>query len=157
VKVNLLLNSPDIRSDYLNIDPYADPADRDKVTGSLINLDEHVDDGEAVDLLALDIIDYIGSNETNEAIASWLKKLRHGGTITIGGIDLRGVSHAFLHHQISLTEANILLYGAQDAPYNYRKATLTIQHVIDMMIEQDLKVLRKQIQQYKYFVTARRP
>lgn len=156
MKINLLLNSNNIRSGYLNIDPYALPGDPDKIHGSLVDLDEYVEDGEAVDFLALDIIDYIPSNSVNDVITGWLKKIRHGGTITIGGIDLREVAHAILHHQINLTEANILLYGAQRAPWDYRKATLTIQHVIQALKEQGMKLERKQIVQYHYFVTAKR-
>lgn len=157
MKINLLVNSNDVRSGYTNIDPFASPTDTQKVIGNVYDLDEYVDDGEAIDLLALDVIDYVSPASTDAVLDIWIKKIRHGGTITIGGIDMREISHAFLNNKISLTEANILLYGAQRAPYEYRKATLTIQHVINMFKERGFKLERKQIIQYHYYVTARRP
>lgn len=156
MKVNLLINSRDVRSGYINIDPYAVPGDADRVQGSIWDLDDVADDGEVTDLIALDVIDYVGSEQADTVLSGWIGKLRHGATITVGGIDMHEVAHALISRKLGLVEANVLLYGWQQAPWDYRKSTFTIQHVIQFFREKGMKLERKHIHQYKYVITARR-
>jgi hypothetical protein len=157
MKLNLLYNNNMVRAGYTNIDPFAPPDDPDRTNGDIVNLDEYVDDAEATDIIALNVIDFMPSSETNEIIAGWIKKLRHGGTITIGGVDIRDVSKAIIYQQLSLTDANFLLYGAQRAPWEYKKATLTLQHLINALQGQGMEIIKKHSENFTYHVTARRP
>lgn len=157
MKINLLLNSKAVRSGYTNLDPLAPPGDPDRIPGTLTNLDDFVEDAEATEIVALDVIDFVPSTDTNDVLAHWIRKLRHGGILTIGGVDLRDVCKAVVFQQLNLTEANLLLYGEQEAPWQYRKATLTLQHVINALEEQGMEITRKHSDRFRYCVTARRP
>jgi hypothetical protein len=157
MKINLLYNSNMVRAGYLNLDPFAPPDDPDRINGDIVNLDEYVEDAEATDIIALNVIDFMPSSDTNDIIVGWIKKLRHGGTITIGGVDIRDVAKATIYQQLSLTDTNLLLYGAQRAPWEYKKATLTLQHLINALQGQGMEIMKKHSENFTYHVTARRP
>ncbi len=157
MKVNLLIHSNAVRSGFTNVDPLASPGSPDRVQGSVTNLDEIVEDAEATELVALDVIDYVPAPDVPGVIAGWVRKLRHGGQITIGGVDLRDVAKAVVFQQLSPNEAAGLLYGEQVAPWDYRKGTYTIQHVINILLGHGLQIMLKESDRFHYYVTARRP
>lgn len=157
MKVNLLLNSKSTRSGFLNIDPFATPDTTDKQRGDLCNLDEFVGDAEADELVALDVIDYLPSRELDNIIDNWIRKIRHGGTIVVGGIDIREVAKGLVGQELDLQAANNLLYGFQESPWEYRKATLTLQKLIQVFQSRGFVILQKRLEKYYYEVKAQRP
>lgn len=157
MKINLLLSDNSPRSGFVNIDPYAPSGDPLRTIGDVTNLDEHCEDAECDELVALDIIDYVPALELDSVLLHWLKKIRHGGSITLGGVDMREVSRAFVAQKISLEDANILFYGAQSAPWQYRKSTLTLQKLIELLESKGLKIVQKRINHFSYSVKAVRP
>lgn len=157
MKVNLLLNKKATRSGFLNIDPLAEPGDTDRVLGSVSNLDEFVDDAEIDELVAIDVIDYLPANELDNVLDNWIRKIRHGGSVTVGGVDIREVAKALAFQQIDITTANLLLYGSQQSPCEYRKATLTLQKLIDVFKSRGFKIIQKRLNNYYYHVKAERP
>lgn len=157
MKINLTLGTDVYRGGYLNLDPLASPGDPIRTRADICNLDEFVDDAEAEDLIALDVIDFLPSPELDNIIDNWTRKIRHGGTITIGGVDLREVAKAFLDQELTLQDTNQLLYGSQKAPCEYRKATLTLQKMIEVLQFKGFKIIQKRIVNYYYHVKAERP
>lgn len=157
MKVNLLLNSDSVRSGFLNVDPMADPGHPDKTIGDITNLDDLVDDAEADEIIALDVIDYVPAPALERVLTNWISKVRHGGTIAIGGVDIMAVARGLVRQEISLTQANVLLYGQQSAPWEYRKATIDMQTVISTLQKFDFKIIQKRIVNYTYVVKAERP
>jgi hypothetical protein len=155
-KLNLLINGGDLRSGYVNIDPLAVGQD-EVMAGSVGNLDWIADDAECDEIVALDVIDFLSSTETDATLEHWLKKLRHGGTITIGGIDLYEVAKGILHGRIDVAEANFLIHGNQSVPADCRKANTTIQQMIRVLDGLGYELLHKKIDGYKFYITARRP
>jgi hypothetical protein len=156
VKINLLINNNSVRNGFINVDPFAVPGDG-KVGGDVGNLDHVACDAECDEIVADDILDYIPNDVSGDTLLNWIGKLRHGGTLTIGGVDLREVSRMFTRQEIDVSEANAVLYGRQRLPLEYRKSTSTIQHVINMLESKGLKILNKRIEGAYYSVTARRP
>lgn len=152
MKINLLLNSDQIRNDFLNIDPLAP----NNTIGDITNLDDLVDDAEATEFIALDVIDYLPPSALDAILTNWLKKIRHGGLITIGGVDIMQVAKALYRQEVSMTEANILLYGRQSAPWEYRKTTLTMGAIIGILQQNNFKIIQKRMEIYHYIVKAER-
>lgn len=157
MKVNLLINSNAIRNGFLNIDPFAHGAEG-KTAGDLSNLDSLVDDAECDQLVADDILDYLPMDVRDAALDNWIKKIRHGGTLSIGGVDIREAASAYLLHYIDLKQVTGLIYGQQRLPCEYRKSTMTLQHVIKALNDRGMDIITKKKYNVCYYtVTARRP
>jgi hypothetical protein len=157
VKVNLLIGGTDIRNGWTNIDMLAGPSETDRMNGDVGCLDSNVDDAEAAEIVALDIIDFLPVPLVFDALDNWAKKLRHSGTLTIGGVDLREVAKAVSVQQIGINDANAVLYGDHNEPYKYRKSAFTLQYVIQLLQLRGLETVSKQIKNLRYCVTVRRP
>jgi hypothetical protein len=156
MKLNLLLHGQDLRGGYLNVDPFAEP-DSDKVVGSVTNLDALVHDAQADEIIALDILDFLPACDVDATLEHWVSKLRHGGTVTIGGLDLHEVARRFHLGQIDLDAANQLIHGRQRFPWEYRKSTLALSVLISKLLTLGLIPTRKVYSDEFYCVTARRP
>lgn len=166
MKLNLILNGEPLTG-YTNVDPYGFN-NSDKVVADLRNLDDVVDDAEAEEIIAEDVIDFLPLNDIESAINHWIKKLRHGGRIVIGGVDMYEVCKAFSSYSIDLATTNRILHGPQDKPYNERHANFTIIGLSDFLEERGLKILSKRVygfnlndveqrKQFHMFVQAQRP
>lgn len=156
MKVNLLLSGDGPRSGFLNIDPFAPPDDALKTRGDICNLDEYVDDAECDELIALDVLDFLPSPELDNVLDNWIRKIRHGGTIVIGGVDIREVANGLIRQELTLEQANKLLYGTQTAPFDYRKASLTLQKLVEIFQARGFKILQKRVSDFFYHVKAER-
>lgn len=151
MKVNITLNNPILN--YMNLGPV--PLPNTKFC-SLTNLDKYVEAAEANEILAIDIIDYVEQSYIGEALTNWVSKLRIGGTITIGGLDLHEVCRKFARRQIDLADANSLLYGTQENPFMHRKSSLSIDAVVGQLKTFNLYIDSKKFEQNFYYVKARR-
>jgi hypothetical protein len=160
MKLNLLYGPGPIHGEgFLNINPFSDKDTDTQKQGGVENLDEFVDDGEAEQIIALDVIDYLEINKVVPVIVGWVKKLKHGGIITIGGVDLYEVSRNFFRYNISLLQANELIHGKSDMPFLVKKTQFTLKGVIDLLQGQlGLKILKKRLDQetLRYCVEAQR-
>lgn len=157
MRINLLLNGETPRSGFLNLDPLASPGDELKTRGDLSNLDEFVDDSEAEEIIATDVIDFLPPQTVDGVIDHWIRKLRHGGSIVVGGVDIREVARGLMNQSITPEYANLLLYGVQSAPHEYRKSTMTMQRLLGVFQAKGLKVMHKRIVSYYYQIKADRP
>src|ERR1044072_4853402 len=102
MKINLLYNSNNLLSGFINIDPLASPEEiksGKKIVSFLDNLDGVVEDSECTAILAEDILCYIPAKDVGGAIDNWIRKLRHKGTLIISGYDIfeicRGISNRY--------------------------------------------------------------
>jgi hypothetical protein len=157
MKINLLYGSDNVLSGFLNIDPFAKDEDIKKNKGRVDNLDEICEDAECLSIIAEDIIDYFSSKEVDNIISHWIKKLRHGGKIVIGGIDLIEVSRSFNNKYIDLINTNLLLFGDQSESWKYRKSCLTSSELVKGLQGLGLNILKNRINNYKYTIEAERP
>jgi hypothetical protein len=152
MKINLILDGHPL-SGYKNIDPHG-YGDEAKTVGDLENLHDIVEDAEATEILALDIIDFLPLNSVEPAISHWISKLRHGGKIAIGGKDLWQISKASYQKILGLAEANEVIHGTQERP---RISHLTIDILIEILEKQGLQIIKKRINKFDMTVEAQRP
>ena len=152
MKINLILDGHPL-SGYRNIDPYGF-GDETKTVGDIHNLNDIVEDAEATEILALDVIDFMPSDTVLTAISHWVSKLRHRGTIVIGGKDLWQISKAIHQKILDITEANEAIHGTEEKP---RLSHLTIDRLVSIMEDQGLKILKKRVNKFDMVVEAQRP
>ena len=88
-KVNLIYGVGDVLHTHVNINPFAEDADGETIIrADVINLDEYVDDAELTELVAEDVVDYIGSDKAEQTINNWVKKIRIGGMVKKNSIEM---------------------------------------------------------------------
>ena len=152
MKINLILNGHPL-SGYTNVDPHGF-GEAGKVVGDFTNLDDIVEDSEATEILALDVIDFLEPDSIEKTISHWVSKLRRGGKIVIGGRDLWQISKAVYYKLIDIKEANEAIRGGGDfARFNQS----TIQELISVLESHNLKILKKRINKFDISVEAQRP
>lgn len=153
-KINLIYGVGDTLNTHININPFVEEESENVIRGDVVNLDKHVDDSEATELIATDVLNYIPLGKCGEAIENWIKKVRAGGKIVVGGVDLLEVCKDFSQYRIDITEANLLIHGRQDKPYLHRKNNLTITTLCEYFLSAGLKINKKRIKDYKMIVEA---
>ena len=126
MKVNLLYGEGDVLDTHLNINQFAKNPDGEKIIrDDISNIDKYVDDSELEELVAIDVIDYMSIKEAPQVIENWVRKIRIGGKIILGGSDLLEICKSFSEHKIDISEANSLIHGTQEKPYLPKKFTFT--------------------------------
>jgi hypothetical protein len=161
MKINLLLNNPaGALSGYINIDAIHEcepDLEKGLFHSDVTPLDKLVDDGEAEQIVATEILEYFPAKDVDGILDGWLKKLKHGGTIIVTDIDALEVNRSLLNRRISMEDVNLLLYGHQQHPWQYRKCCLTITQICDALRNKGMKIVGKKVADYKFVVEARRP
>ncbi len=157
MKINLLRDSQDIMSGYLNIDQYG--SSPDVTIGEVENLDYVCDDAQCVDLIARDILDYVTPDKIDAVLGNWVSKIRHGGKITIGGTDMFLVSMKHFRGDIDTDVASMYLYGRRLKPHQFKKNMSTLSNVANCLANSGFKILLKKYEEgnCSYVVTAERP
>lgn len=156
MKLNLIFGSNGIRSGYHNIDPFPNGVDGTQ-RGDVANLDWAVSDAECMEIIAIDIIDFVPRTEQHNVLSHWIKKLRHGGIITVGGIDLLLLSKAIVSREVGVSDAAELIYGDQDLPWKYRKNAQCLSMMSQFFADSGLKITQRRMKGFFYVVTGERP
>ncbi len=158
MKLNLLLdNHNDVRSGYVNVDPFAPEQDKyGRVRADVNNLDAVVEAGEATKIVVSDILSYFPPEQVDEILTNWLSKLAHGGTLAVTVVDLREVARKFLANIIPIEDMQSLLHGAQEQPWQFRKSSLTLPLLIEVFTTRGYKILSKRIQNNMATVVVQR-
>jgi len=86
-----------------------------------------------------------------------LKKLRHGGSIIIGGVDCHAIARDIVTNKISLQDLNIILYGSEIPSWDIRRNIFTMQSLVDHLKDLGLKIVKSRIDKYEIVVEAMRP
>lgn len=157
-KVNLIYGEGDVLDTHLNINPFTKKTQEGfLVRGELTNLDKYVDDAEVDEMVALDVIDYIPTTQTKEALDNWLSKLRVGGRIIIGGIDILSISKSITDGSLDAPLANLLIHGKQDKPYLIKRASFSAYDLSKYLESSyNLGIVKKDIINYNMLVEAQR-
>ena len=157
IKVNLLYGSGDVLHTHLNLDPFTAEETDVLTRADVKNLDNFVDDAEAQEIIALDVIDYMPLRDINTVIQHWASKLRHGGSLIIGGVDLFEVSKAFVQYRLDITQANQLIHGEQSKPYLVKRVNFTSMGLVDYLSTLGLKIQKKRVNNFHMTIEAIRP
>lgn len=90
------------------------------------NLDSIVDDGEAEQILAINVINYISYNNINDVIMGWFKKLKYDGTMTISFYDFLEICRTLTTQQLNMESAKKLIYGEQTEDFLFFKSGISL-------------------------------
>ena len=134
------------RDGYVNV-PF--PAD----IGMGIVLDPFVDDGEAEEIIAYDVVDRFPSAIVDNMLSHWTRKLSHGGILAFDSIDIVQVSKLLVTRNITPEDANALLHGE----YGERRAAFCMADMVHFLEKSGLTILKKRWQSYRATVVAQRP
>lgn len=157
MKVNLLLDNPkDILNGYINIDPLKGPVNDERLDGDITCLDAYIDDAEAEEILAIDVLDYYQMGVADDILNNWIKKLKIGGELVISCVDLREVTRLYEKGTLNFIEINRLLHGDQDKDWNFRKCSLTLEMLIAVLKSRELKIITAKIDNLKAIVRCKR-
>jgi hypothetical protein len=159
MKINLLIEQPNILSGYLNISPVL--INEKILKGQPDKLDDFVEDNECKEIIASYITDYYPSSKIGPMIDHWIAKLRHGGQLIMEGIDLEEISRGFLSHQLKSNTTSSNLQNMNDVLYGDEKlkkqSMLTCGDLAGALKQCGLKIIRSSINNYRYSITAIRP
>jgi hypothetical protein len=140
MKINITLDKSDIRSDYLCL---TQPE----------FLEDMVDDAEASEIRAMDVLQSYCVAEAYKTLDKWISKLKHGGLLTIGFVDIYELSKALANRSIPLEVANSILYGTT---IQY-KSSFTTKAVAEYLQSKGLLLRSKRVQNFRGVITAERP
>tara|TARA_R110000824_G_scaffold177357_6_gene356711 strand:+ start:4308 stop:4769 length:462 start_codon:yes stop_codon:yes gene_type:complete len=152
MKVNLLYGGSSI-SGYTNVDHLG--LAEGAYHGNVCDLTEFVDDSEAIEILAVDVINFFNKNNILSIIDHWVSKLRHGGKIIIGAADAHCICKSFCEYDITIAEINSMLYGEEE-PYIRKNAITMMSLAYYLESNHGLKIIKKQSIEYKILIEAER-
>lgn len=156
MKVNLLIDNPNVLSGYLNLDPCVmEPGDA-RIKSDISNLDNYVDDNECEEIRAHEVLTYFDSNKVDAILDNWIKKLRINGIIHICDVDMEEAYKGYKRGDFELLKLNEILFGGQDRKWNLRKCGLTITALEDAFKAKGLKVTKKYFQDYNFVIEGKR-
>ena len=157
MKVRISVGSGFTKPGYLNIDPVTGKNDELSVKGDVRNLDEFVADAECTELIAENVLNYLEATEADQVLQHWVKKLRHGGTIVIGGIDAHQVSKMFYYQEIDIKEFNALTHGQFSEPWDVFMSHTTIKDLQQKLESYGIKILKKRNDGFNLIIEGQRP
>lgn len=156
-KLNLLYGCGDLLHTHTNFNPFAEEETESIIRADVKNLDAYVDDSEADEIVALDVLDYLPLPDIDNALSNWIKKLRHGGTLVIGGTDIYEVSKAFSQYRLDIHRTNHLLHGEQTKPYLIKRGNFTALGLCDFLEAKGLEIQKKRVNDFHMIIEAKRP
>ena len=126
MKVYLTVKGDNI-SGYHNIDASSG--------GDIVKMDG-VEDSEATEIIASDIINFTDISSINDLLSGWVKKLRHGGRIVVGGVEIDEVCKAFISKAIDVNQFNKLVHEG-------RVSQITTTDLEKILINHGLTITKK--------------
>jgi len=109
-----------------------------------------VEDSEATEIIASDVINFTALSSLNDLLSAWVKKLRHGGKIVLGGVEIDEVCKAFITKAIDINQFNNLVHEG-------RISQISSDDLDKLLIEHGLKITKKRTDNFNMIVEAVRP
>lgn len=138
---------------YLNIDPLGGEG---KQSLDFRNLDPVCDTAECTEICAPDILDYIHISEVIDVLRNWVSKLRHGGTLIVGGFDAYEVCCGVVSGQLDTIEFNNIIYGVRPLHPIVKCGMFTRHDIESILRELGLQIIHKRVESRKFTVEAKR-
>ena len=113
---------------------------------------QNYDTGEVDKIWLDDVIDYVPVQDAENFIRKTVSLLKRGGSIIVSGIDLYEVCKSMSNYNISVAEANKLLYAGENGLV--KKLCFTTPAAANVVESLGLKILTKRISDYKYTIEA---
>jgi hypothetical protein len=115
------------------------------------NIDDVVCDAEATEILALGVLDKYSLTDIPKIVDVFVRKLRHGGSITLDCIDLAELLKSVLNGELTLSEINNFTHGGN------RKSVLNVNFLSDLLKERGLRITLLRLENLHGIVKAERP
>ncbi|MAF25294.1 hypothetical protein CL634_06930 [bacterium] len=154
MKLNLLHGEGQKMSGFQNISSLS-LEDEEIIWCDVRNLDVVVDDGEVEVLIARNVINYMPQEHLISTLNHWVSKLRHGGRIVVGAIDLYEVARGIHIRDIELSDSNTILYGEDEL--KIKRNIFPTSSLVDFFNDQNMPVLKIRVDGYNMIVEAERP
>jgi hypothetical protein len=103
----------------------------------------------ATEIVAIDALDSIPYELLVEFISSVRQKMRIGGKLIIGGIELAALSRDVINGKVSTKDYNELIFS--------KKGIYRSKDIIDLLTQADLVIEQASIKGYQYEITTIRP
>jgi hypothetical protein len=128
------------------------------VAVSLDELGMAVDDGEATEIIAYNVIDCISHRTVDDCLDAILRKLAHGGLLVISACDYQAVARAITQGRLNPEEVNDLLYGPQDAGFwSTRKSAYSMDMLVNYFKHKGYTIESARFDLYQVVLSIRRP
>jgi len=124
MKINICFNK---NNTYLNnyINTNIDNGD-EYLKCDLEDLSAIVDNGEAEEILAINVLNYVSHKKLKKTVLNWYKKLSYNGILTIYFLDFIEICRLITVGSISYDEAKNLLFGIQDEENEFFKSGISL-------------------------------
>jgi len=155
-RVNLIYGKGDVLNSHLNINPFTPDVSENLLRGQLNSLDGVLEEGEAEEIVAADVIDFMVLTSVNDVIANWISKLRVGGTLIIGGVDAFEASKSFYQQRLDISSFNRLVHGEQTEPYLFRRVNFSTIGMVQYLESLGMKIIKKRTNNHKYIIEAKK-
>jgi len=121
-------------------------------------LDTVVEDAEATEIIANNVLEFIPLPKLVDFLQHLIRKLRHGGTLLITGVDAYAVAKDYVAYKLSIEDFNILIHGHQGDEHNTKLATLSLHGMVYFLKDEfALTILRQALDDYNYIIEVQRP
>lgn len=152
MKINLTVNGQAL-SGYVNLDPAGGEG---KYQALFDDIDKFAGDAQCVEILGEDTLDFVSVDKIKDLVALFVKKLRHGGRLILGGTDLYTVCQDVFNCKLNTREANYILHGKQDNTWAFRHTQISLIDLVDLFEKLGLKINKKRVNGYKMIVEGQR-
>ena len=141
VNINIIYNKAEYINGYINVSPF-DQDNKDIIKSNIFDLYDICDNGECSQIIALDTIEYLPHNKSYEVISNWTGKLKVGGQLILGFVEILECCNLYHRGNIKHDDFNSLIHGSQEKSHLIKLSSfsapllienLTKQHTIKMM------------------------
>ena len=154
MKINLLHGEGQKMAGFQNISSLS-VENEEIIWCDVRNLDVVVDDGEAEVLIARNVINYMPQEHLISTLNHWISKLRRGGRIVVGAIDLYEIARQIHIRDIELSESNTFLYGEDEL--RIKRNIFPTSSLIDFFNDNNMPILKVKLDGHNMIVEAERP
>jgi len=142
----------DVRNGYVNIDNDTTVGGEKVRHGGIESIDWVCEDGEAEEVLAINALRFVQTDQTDIVLQNWCNKLNAGGKITIQDTDLHLISKAFANDQIDLNELSATIFGLNHSmPF---RSGIDLRSVASKLSSMGLKIVSKRFDGMAFVVEA---
>lgn len=144
--INLLLDQPGWRTQPVSLP-----------TVSRTDYSQHCLPGQAEEILALNLLDYLSPDEVDETVDAWVDLLAYGGRLVLQTLDLGEICYHVSTGYLGEREAALELHGAQREPWEVRRATYSVAMLQSSLECRGLRVESIHLSDRRILLTAIRP
>lgn len=152
MKLRIGYKQPSIKG-YIHVDPFPATENVPSYNGTLdtINLDGIVDNNECTEIVAGELVSFVSVENIFAVLNHICMKLRHGGRITVGGIDARMLALGIFNGGVDPAEFNKVIFAEG------HKSILPMNDIALLLARIGLTVTSRELNGVNYLITAERP